>query len=122
MKLHVMFDCIWKNQVVVYTISPAVRDTYGLARLEDRPHFKTLLPRIEGMARRILGDLFISLIPVESGAAFLQVKAGTSTAKRSELRELLGWIGLFDSENDPPGAEESELFGISFVTYARSAA
>jgi hypothetical protein len=58
---------------------------------------QSLLPRIKAMASRELGEDFIGLDNLGVMLS-LNVKAGTSTRKRFQLRDLLGWITLFDTE------------------------
>ncbi|OGC81027.1 hypothetical protein A2943_03360 [Candidatus Adlerbacteria bacterium RIFCSPLOWO2_01_FULL_51_16] len=81
-----------------YVIRPIPPKGKTLPRRSACARLMALRPRIHRMARRQLGKSFVSLKPVGDHFLDLTVKAGTSTNKRFELRELLGWVALFDNE------------------------
>jgi hypothetical protein len=85
--------------VVTYVIFPK---TEGLTiplnvPPDDLNRLTALSRRIETMARRELGEDFLSLTPIDIGLS-LAVSPWTSTRKGQALRDLFGWITLFDSE------------------------
>jgi hypothetical protein len=68
----------------------------------DRTHLKALMPKIEEMCRKILGEHFHKLTDeTETGGDLgLCVTKGTSTGyKRFDFRALSGWIELHDMMN-----------------------
>jgi len=63
--------------------------------------FSGLHDRIEKMARRQLGEGFLSLEFKPTLELYsLKVKVGTSHEEGTPLGNLLGWIALFDTETE----------------------
>lgn len=83
--------------------------SYYVIEADDREHNKPdrpevgqkiqeLGPRIEAMARKHLGDNFISLEFHGGEILFMSVRVGTSQKMKFEFRDLCGWVNLFDDE------------------------
>lgn len=94
-----------------YLISPA-SDNGELYRPEDSEYgyLLSLMPRIERMARKVLGDNFFRL--GEDGlerSLELYVRKGTSTGRdRFDFRAFAGWVSLHDFEPPQPDSETEE--------------
>jgi hypothetical protein len=88
------------------TVGNARKGTFSyVIRPDDKVHpdgdteerLGGLKPRIEAMSRQMLGDNFRG-IAAYPNLLELKVTVGTAKAKKFELRDLLGWINLFDDE------------------------
>ncbi len=95
MKLRVGFDSAHPS-ATRYTIEPESKPS----REEAGRLLTTLSLRIAQVARRELGDKFISVTSEGKTTLSLAVKARTSSSPdtKFKLRSLIGWIELFDSE------------------------
>ncbi len=83
----------------IYPVIPG-ETTIHLPTPDELEHLTSLLPRIEAMAKRELGDALLSLrLDEKSEGLLMTVAPGTSRGeKRFEFRALIGWIQLFDDE------------------------
>ncbi|HEX7651485.1 MAG TPA: hypothetical protein VF439_02095 [Candidatus Paceibacterota bacterium] len=87
------------KHVYCYDIRPDLGRRRKIPTVEEQNHLQSLVPVIEKMARRELGNRFCYIAPLGIKLA-LYVKTGTSKNPRTKfkLRALLGWVELFDSE------------------------
>ncbi len=87
---------------VGYGIEDANRITGGRQNSRTRARLKELRPRISAMAQAQLGSNFESLEFLGNEALLLRVKVGTAKQKHFAMRDLFGWINLFDAEPRRP--------------------
>jgi hypothetical protein len=91
-----------------YAIAPARMRRYAgyshqVYASRDLGRLYELAPRIESMAKGQLGKAFVQML--DRGSYFeLRVKQGTSKNDKTKfkLRNLFGWICLFDAEEKRP--------------------
>lgn len=94
-----------------YLISPAC-DNGELYRPEDAEYryLLSMMPRIECMARKVLGDNFFRLGEDSLERSLeLYVRKGTSTGRgRFDFRAFAGWVSLHDFESNELDSETNE--------------
>lgn len=89
MRIEVGFDGTSEGRVF-YSLTASSKKRQSHARLVE------LIPKIRSMARRQLGEDFVSMSD-HGNEVRLLTKVGTSRGSRKfALRELLGWIALCD--------------------------